>query len=247
LTNSWRNGFNCIATAGSGGKIKFHKGIKKILLCFDGDDQGRDYIEKYVLDFYEQGADVVRFLITKDGIFTGTREQISFEPIFISRCGINHQNGVEYVELSFNSNGNTKRRIVDRNIISSIGELIKESKYGAPVNSGNAQIARFCIYAGFASIVWDKLNFSPVIMENFGHGIEHFVLNYLNLKDEFKKPESFMPSAKINSLSNAERRILKQLAVIYFTGLVINEIFKFNFPVLDECKVEQQYRGAVCS
>jgi len=237
-------GLNCIATAGSGGKIKIHKGIKKILLCFDGDDQGREYIEKYALDFYEQGANVkicrldegtdladficaggkieelkkigiydfyydklsndstnkeikaklyrilkrvddiereLRFkqlktlfgvtigvirkdyfnslknsrddfltydgikfkvpegyLITKHGIFTGTREHISFEPVFISRCGINRQNGVEYVELSFNSNGNTKRRIVDRITISSASELIKESQYGAPVNSGNA-------------------------------------------------------------------------------------------------------------
>jgi DNA primase len=51
-------GFNCIATAGSGGKINIHKGIKKILLCFDGDDRGREYIEKYALDFYEQGANV---------------------------------------------------------------------------------------------------------------------------------------------------------------------------------------------
>ncbi|MGD2086742.1 MAG: CHC2 zinc finger domain-containing protein, partial [Candidatus Aminicenantes bacterium] len=237
-------GFNCIATAGAGGKIKIHKRIKKILLCFDGDDQGRKYIEKYAMDFYEQGANVkiclpdegtdladficergkiedlkkigifdfyfdqlsndstnkeikaklyrilkrvddiereLRFkqlkklfgvtisvirkdyfnslknnrddfltydgikfkvpegyLITKHGIFTGTHEQISFEPVYISRCGINRQNGVEYVELSFNSNGNTKRRIVDRITISSVSELIKESQYGAPVNSGNA-------------------------------------------------------------------------------------------------------------
>jgi hypothetical protein len=231
-------GYNCIATAGAGGKIKIHKGIKKILLCFDGDDQGREYIEKYALDFYEQGpnvmichldegtdlADYIRdggqveklekkeiykhyyeqlssdltdkeikskvyriikkfddierekafkklktlygvtigvirkdyfnglknsrddfltydgikfkvpdgYLITKHGIFTGTRDQISFEPVFISRCGINRQNGVEYVELSFKSSGNTKRRIVDRITISSVSELIKESQYGAP-------------------------------------------------------------------------------------------------------------------
>ena len=559
-------GFNCIATAGSGGKIKIHKGIKKILLCFDGDDQGREYIEKYALDFYEQGANVeichldegtdladflraggqvenlekkeiyqhyyeklssdltdkeikskiyciikkfddiarekafkqlktlygvtlgvirkdyfnsrqntrddfltydgVKFkipegyLITKHGIFNGTNEQISFEPVFISRCGINHQNGVEYVELSFNSNGNTKRRIVDRITISSVSEIIKESQYGAPVNSGNAlhiinflaawisvnkegleifevvnqmgwfknhfiltdriigkgenlnvyykgslhpeaftkkgdlnkwtsavkklkhlenaQIARFCIYAGFAAIAWENLKFSPVIihlysntskgkttllkmvssifgnpefgkgiitwdstqkfiirylehlrnvplcideltsknmrnfqgliyaisggvsrgkasrndpldivelrnfstlvfsngeppmlsqnsfagetvrvweltgppfgvddeklineivstvMENFGHAVEHFVLNYLNLNEEFKNPESFLTPDKINSLSNAERRILKQLDVIYFTGLIINEIFRFDFPVKED-------------
>ena len=61
------------------------------------------------------------------------------------------------------------------------------------------------------------------IMENFGHAVEHFVLNYLNLADEFKNPGNFMPPEKINSLSNAERRILKQLDAIYFTGLVINE------------------------
>ena len=213
-------------------------------MCFDGDDQGKKYIEKYALDFYEQGANVkicpldegtdladficaggkiedikkidiydfyydkltgdstnkeikailyrilkraddierelkfkqlkklfgvtigvirkdylnilensrddfltydgVKFkvpegyLITKHGIFTGTREHISFEPVFISRWGINRQNGVEYVELSYNGNGNTKRRIVDRITISSAAELIKESQYGAPVNSGNA-------------------------------------------------------------------------------------------------------------
>jgi hypothetical protein len=35
-------------------------------------------------------------------------------------------------------------------------------------------------------------------------------------------------------MSNAERRILKQLDVIYFTGLVINEIFKFDFPVPED-------------
>jgi hypothetical protein len=400
------------------------------------------------------------YLITKHGIFTGTNEQISFEPVFISRCGINRQNGVEYVELSFNSNGNTKRRIVDRITISSVSEIIKESQYGAPVNSGNAlhiinflaawisvnkevleifevvnqlgwfknhfiltdriigkgenlnvyykgslhpeaftkkgdlnkwtgavkklkhlenaQIARFCIYAGFASIAWENLKFSPVIihlysntskgkttllkmissifgnpefgkgiitwdstqkfiirylehlknvplcideltsknmrnfqgliyaisggvsrgkasrndpldivelrnfstlvfsngeppmlsqnsfagetvrvweltgppfgvddeklineivstvMENFGHAIEHFVLNYLNLNEEFKNPISFLTPDKINSLSNAERRILKQLDVIYFTGLIIDEIFKFDFPVLQD-------------
>jgi hypothetical protein len=44
------------------------------------------------------------------------------------------------------------------------------------------------------------------VMENFGHAVEHFVLNYLNLKDEFKNPGSFLPPDKINSLSNAERR-----------------------------------------
>jgi hypothetical protein len=71
-------------------------------------------------------------------------------------------------------------------------------------------------------------------MENFGHAIEHFVLNYLNLADEFKNPDSFLPPEKINRLSNAERRILKQLDVIYFTGLVINEIFKFDFPVTED-------------
>jgi hypothetical protein len=191
------------------------------------------------------------YLITKHGIFTGTREQISFEPVYISRCGINRQNGVEYVELSFNSNGNTKRRIVDRITISSVSELIKESQYGAPVNSGNAlhiinflaawisvnkenfdsfevvhqlgwfknqfiltdriigkgenlnvyykgslnpeaftkkgdlhkwvsalkklkhlenaQIARFFIYAGFASIIWEKLKLSPVIIHLYSN------------------------------------------------------------------------------
>jgi len=556
-------GYNCIATAGSGGEIKIHKGIKKILLCFDGDDQGREYIEKYALDFHEQGANVViclldegtdladflrpggkikelkkigiydfyfeklrsdstnkeikaivyrilkradeiarekafkqlktlfgvtigvirkdyfnsqkknrddfltyegvkfkipeGFLITKHGIFTGTNEQIAFAPIFISRCGTNRQNGVEYVELSFNSNGNTKHRIVDRITISSAAGIIRESQYGAPVNSvnalhiinflaawlavnkevfdsfevvnqlgwfknqfiltdriigngeklnvyykgavhpeafskqgdlyqwisamkklkdlENAQIARFCIYAGFAAIAWERLKFSPVIihlhcntskgkttvlrlvssifgspefgkgvitwdvtekyiirylehlrnvplcideltsknmknfqsviysisggvsrgkassidpfdivelrnfstlifsngeppmlaqnsfagetvrvwelnappfgvddenlindilstiMENFGHAIELFILNYLNLEDEFNNRESFIPLEKIKTLANAERRILKQLDVIYFTGLLVNEIFKIDFPV----------------
>jgi hypothetical protein len=35
-------------------------------------------------------------------------------------------------------------------------------------------------------------------------------------------------------MSNAERRMLKQLDVIYFTGLVINETFRFDFPVLED-------------
>jgi hypothetical protein len=56
----------------------------------------------------------------------------------------------------------------------------------------------------------------------------------LNLADDFKNPDGFLPPDRINSMSNAERRILKQLDAIYFTGLVINEIFKFDFPVPED-------------
>ena len=49
-----------------------------------------------------------------------------------------------------------------------------------------------------------------------------------------KKTGSFVSDTEIKNMCNAERRILKQLEVIYFTGLVIDEIFKFDFPVLED-------------
>jgi hypothetical protein len=51
-------GQNCIGLAGSAGDIKLHAGIKKVILIFDNDVAGREYIEKYAMPLFQQGAEV---------------------------------------------------------------------------------------------------------------------------------------------------------------------------------------------
>jgi hypothetical protein len=210
-------GFNCIATAGAGGKIKIHKGIKKILLCFDGDDQGREYIEKYALDFYV--------------------------PLCIDE--LTSKNMRNFQGLIYAISGGVSRGKASKNDPLDIVELRNFSTL--VFSNGEPPMLSQNSFAGETVRVWELTGppfgvddqnlineIVSTIMENFGHAIEPFVLNYLNLADEFKNPDSFLPPEKINRLSNAERRILKQLDVIYFTGLIINEIFKFDFPVTED-------------
>jgi hypothetical protein len=179
-------GFNCIATAGAGGKIKIHKGIKKILLCFDGDDQGREYIEKYALDFYV--------------------------PLCIDE--LTSKNMRNFQGLIYAISGGVSRGKASRNDPLDIVELRNFSTL--VFSNGEPPMLSQNSFAGETVRVWEltgppfgvddeKLinEIVSTVMENFGHAIEHFVLNYLNLEDEFKNPESFLPPDKINSLSNA--------------------------------------------
>jgi hypothetical protein len=69
---------------------------------------------------------------------------LTYEPIYISAVGHNSNTGEQFVEVCFHLNGSCRKKIVSRQTVSTIMELIQLSSFGAPVNSGNAlEIIKF--------------------------------------------------------------------------------------------------------
>lgn len=71
------------------------------------------------------------------GIMEG-KNKIASNPYYISRVGQDRSSGLQFVETRFALNGSFVSRIIPRSCISITTELLKESGYGAPVNSANA-------------------------------------------------------------------------------------------------------------
>lgn len=70
------------------------------------------------------------------------------------------------------------------------------------------------------------------LLENHGLAVDYFVKNLLELGNIYKDAdnESFF-DGDMNALTNPERRVMKMFDVIYLTGLIVEEIFKFGFNV----------------
>lgn len=78
------------------------------------------------------------YTMTQNGIRANGKTQVTYEPYYIARTGENKNTNIEYVETKFRQNGRTKERIIERQKISVVKDLLEESNYGAPVNSANA-------------------------------------------------------------------------------------------------------------
>ncbi len=107
-----------------------------------------NYTEENSINEYRSPDDFVfrvpeGYAMTESGI-VGNKKPITHEPIYVSKIGIEKQNGMEYCEIKYRSNGSSRSRIIPRKSISISGDLLEESAFGAPVNSANVlEIIRF--------------------------------------------------------------------------------------------------------
>ena len=75
--------------------------------------------------------------MSEGGIIHNGTKRITYEPYYINAVGKDVNSKIEYVEMKYGK-GMKKTRRIERQKISKTNDIIEESKYGCPVDSGNA-------------------------------------------------------------------------------------------------------------
>lgn len=187
----------------------------------------QNYIRDVIVSEYRTGDFSFKipagWEMDNSGIVHGGKKQITYEPFYISDVGSCKQTGIEYIELTYNSNGRTKKIKVDRQAISITKDLLETSIYGTPVNSANSmEIIKFLdawhsinkkIFPGFDvvnQLGWNK---------DENNDFEGFVLSkkIISLKENFRrveyigsvKPTAFVSSGNISGWTDTIKKLKK--------------------------------------